>query len=348
MTRAEHPPTSTSQNSAPETFRDEPAPTEVRAFEVGHGDAGERVDRLLASAWSDISRSRLKQLIEDGCLAADGATIAEPSTRVKAGWCLQLRLPEPAPARPEAQAMNLKIVYDDDAVIVVDKPAGLVVHPAPGNPKGTLVNALIAHCGDSLQGIGGERRPGIVHRLDKETSGLIVAAKTQQAHEALVQQFSARTIDRSYLAVCWGLLAPTSGRLTGAIGRSPRNRKKMAVVKQGGREAATRYRTLEVLASGAASLVECRLETGRTHQIRVHLTEAGHPLLGDPLYGRTQPKAMKLLGIQARATVDRFNRQALHAATLAFTHPQTGERLSFESPLPADLQGLIAALRAAS
>lgn len=323
------------------------AEPERRDHTVAPGEAGGRVDRVLAAAWPELSRNRLKNLIEAGHLAASGGTISDPSTRVKAGWRLRLSLPAAAPARPEAEAIGLAVVYEDAQVIVVDKPAGLVVHPAPGNPAGTLVNALIAHCGDSLQGIGGEKRPGIVHRLDKDTSGLLVAAKTQAAHADLVAQFSERRIARSYRAVCWGVPAPARGRFNGAIGRSPRNRKKMAVLRRGGRAAVTHYRTRAVLADGAASLLECRLETGRTHQIRVHLSEAGHPLVGDPLYGRRRP-AVAGLPAEARAAVEAFPRQALHAATLAFTHPTTGARLAFESPLPADLRDLIAALGATS
>ncbi|RDD61951.1 RluA family pseudouridine synthase [Ferruginivarius sediminum] len=306
--------------------------------------AGERIDRTLAAALPELSRSRLKALIEAGCLTSDGETIAEASYRVKAGQVFVLDVPPPAPARPQAQAMDLAVVYEDEAVIVVDKPAGLVVHPAPGNPDRTLVNALIAHCGDSLLGIGGERRPGIVHRLDKDTSGLLVAAKTETAHAELVRQFSAREIERVYKAVVWGVPAPTQGELSGNIGRSPHNRKKMAVLAHGGRPAVTRYKVERALANGNAALVGCRLLTGRTHQIRVHLAEAGHPLIGDPLYGRAHGKRLRQLGKRARDAVRAFDRQALHAATLGFRHPVTGAPCRFESRLPTDLARLIEAL----
>jgi len=306
--------------------------------------AGERVDRLLARALPDISRSRLKGLIADGRLTLDGATIAEPAYRVKAGQRFVLTIPPAAPARPEAQPMALDVVHEDSEVIVVDKPAGLAVHPAPGTPDRTLVNALIAHCGDSLQGIGGERRPGIVHRLDKDTSGLMVAAKTAAAHQALVAQFAARTIERRYVAVVWGVPAPAAGELTGNIGRSPHNRKKMAVLRDGGRPAATRYRTRRVLAGGAAAVLECRLLTGRTHQIRVHLAHAGHPLVGDPLYGRPPGRRLRRLSEPARAAASALGRQALHAATLGFRHPRSGEWMAFERPCPGDIEALIAAL----
>jgi 23S rRNA pseudouridine1911/1915/1917 synthase len=324
-----------------------PAPAAAGAthsLRVEPADAGRRVDQVLAAALPELSRSRLKALIRDGRLSDGGATLADPAMRVKAGQELRLQVPPPGPARPQGQAIALDVVYEDDQLIVIDKPAGLVVHPAPGNPDGTLVNALIAHCGDSLQGIGGEKRPGLVHRLDKDTSGLMVAAKTDSAHTALVEQFATRSIDRRYLALAWGVPAPARGRLTGAIGRSPRDRKKMAVVAHGGRPAATNYRTLQVLAEGAVSLLACRLETGRTHQIRVHLSEAGYPLLGDPVYGRGRRRALDRLPPAARSAVAGLDRQALHAASLGFTHPTTGQPLSFERGLPADLAALVAAL----
>lgn len=331
--------------SQPETRWPEPRTIEVA---VPPEQAGTRLDRLLAESVPELSRSRLKGLIEAGCLSvalgeAEG-TIAEPSHRVKAGQILRLTIPPVAPARPEAQAMALTVVFEDEALIVVDKPAGLVVHPAAGNLDGTLVNALIAHCGDSLRGIGGERRPGIVHRLDKDTSGLLVAAKSETVHAELVRQFAAREIARSYRAVVWGVPAPASGTVEGNIGRSPRNRKKMAVLPHGGRYALTRYRTVRVLAGGLASLLECRLETGRTHQIRVHMAEAGHPLIGDPLYGRTRTKSLAKLSGEARDFVTGFSRQALHAVSLGFTHPVSGEWKMFESAPPEDIERLIMSL----
>jgi 23S rRNA pseudouridine1911/1915/1917 synthase len=241
--------------------------------------------------------------------------------------------------------MALDILYEDAELIVIDKPPGLVVHPAPGNPDRTLVNALLAHCGEALTGIGGERRPGIVHRLDKDTSGVMVAAKTQAAHAGLVASFVARDIERAYLAVVWGVPAPRSGEIAGNIGRSPRNRKKMAVLERGGRPARTRYRTIETLAETLAeaqvSLVECRLLSGRTHQIRVHMAAAGHPLLGDPLYGRAGASRARRLPEAAQAALAALGRQALHARTLGFRHPVTGEALRFESEIPLDIKRLI-------
>jgi 23S rRNA pseudouridine1911/1915/1917 synthase len=242
------------------------------------------------------------------------------------------------------EAIPLEVVYEDDALIVVDKPAGMVVHPAPGNETGTLVNALIHHCADGLQGIGGERRPGIVHRLDKDTSGLMVAAKTEAAHHALVQQFAERTIERSYRALCWGVPDPVSGRIEGDIGRAPQNRKKMAVVARGGRPAATQYRVLRALARGGVAELACKLETGRTHQVRVHLAEAGHALLGDPTYGRPRHRVLRELPEAAQQAVRGLGRQALHAEKLGFAHPENGRWCSFERPVPADLQAVIDAL----
>jgi 23S rRNA pseudouridine1911/1915/1917 synthase len=323
----------------------------AKTFEIAVRDAeaGTRVDRLLAARLPELSRSRLKNLIVAGRLSAGGATIDEPSHRVKPGQNLTLHLPPTVAARPQAQAMPLDILYEDDHLIVLDKPAGLVVHPAPGNPDRTLVNALIAHCGEALTGIGGERRPGIVHRLDKDTSGVMVAAKTQAAHAGLVASFAARDIERAYLAVVWGIPAPRVGEISGNIGRSPRNRKKMAVLARGGRPARTRYRVLETRTSGAAaggargsagggarggvSLVECRLESGRTHQIRVHMAARGHPLLGDPLYGRAGGSRAKGLPEAAQTALEDLGRQALHARTLGFRHPASAEALRFEPPI---------------
>jgi 23S rRNA pseudouridine1911/1915/1917 synthase len=323
--------------------RDMTAAKPARAYKVTveKADAGERLDRLLATRLPELSRSRLKNLIEAGRLSAGGETIVEPSYRVKPGQRLTLQVPAAAPARPQAQAMPLDILYEDSDLIVIDKPAGLVVHPAPGNPDRTLVNALIAHCGDALTGIGGERRPGIVHRLDKGTSGVMVAAKTQAAHAALVARFAARDIERAYLAVVWGLPAPRSGEIAGDIGRSPRNRKKMAVVARGGRPARTRYRVIEALAGGRVSLVECRLLSGRTHQIRVHMAAKGHPLLGDPLYGRAGAARARGLPEAAQSALEALGRQALHARTLGFSHPASGAALQFESEIPVDIKRLI-------
>ena len=303
-------------------------------------DAGARLDVVLSRRLPGLSRSRLKTLIEGGHVSSGAAAVTAPSHRVKAGEAFLVTVPPAAPAIPIGQAIDLDIVYEDADLIVIDKPAGLVVHPAPGHPDRTLVNALIAHCGDSLTGVGGVRRPGIVHRLDKDTSGLMVTAKTQAAHGALVAQFTARSIGRSYAALVWGVPVPAAGEISGNIGRSPRNRKKMAVLARGGRPALTRFRLREALAGGRASLVECRLLTGRTHQIRVHLSDRGHPVIGDPLYGRTPARRLAGLPEPARALIGGLGRQALHAEVLAFTHPTTGERVKFSSQLPEKIMRL--------
>ncbi|RMD63175.1 MAG: RluA family pseudouridine synthase [Alphaproteobacteria bacterium] len=303
-------------------------------------DAGARIDRLLAARLPALSRSRIKALIEQGCLSVGGATIVEPSYRVKPGQTFAIIVPEPAPATPQAQAIPLDVLYEDESLVVLDKPAGLVVHPAPGNPDRTLVNALLAHCGPDFAGIGGVRRPGIVHRLDKDTSGLMVVAKTEAAYHALAAQFAARDVERAYLAIVWGAPEPAVGEISGNIGRSPRNRKKMAVLRHGGRPARTRYRVVQRLADGAASLVECRLLSGRTHQIRVHMAARGHPLIGDPLYGGGSRARLARLPAGKRAAAAAFRRQALHAATLGFRHPQTGELLRFNREPPPDFKAL--------
>jgi 23S rRNA pseudouridine1911/1915/1917 synthase len=312
--------------------------------EAGAADEGERLDRFLARRLPGLSRSRLKQLIEAGCVSAGGATLSEPSRRVKPGQVFAIAVPEAVPATPQGEAIALDIVYEDDDLIVVDKPAGMVVHPAPGNSGGTLVNALIAHCGTSLSGIGSERRPGIVHRLDKDTSGLIVAAKNDATHQALSADFAARRIERRYLAVVWGRPTPNEGEIEGAIGRHPVDRKRMALVKRGGKPALTRYKVLEALGPGA-TLIECRLATGRTHQIRVHLAAIGHPLLGDPVYGRETAARRARLTPTGRVALATLRRQALHAASLGFLHPRTKAWREFASALPADLQRLIKAMK---
>jgi len=254
-----------------------------------------------------------------------------------------LELPPPVPAVPQAQPIPFPILYEDPDLIVLDKPAGLVVHPAPGNQDGTLVNALLAHCGAQLTGIGGELRPGIVHRLDKDTSGIMVVAKTQLANTALTAAFAARDLERVYLALVWGLANPLAGDIEGAIGRDPRDRKRMAVVGRGGRQALTSYRTLRAWQT-SVGLLECRLATGRTHQIRVHLAALGNPVVGDPLYLRRVPAAARTLPEPVRHKLLDFPRQALHAARLGFTHPRSGEMLSFSSDPPPDMAGLLAAL----
>ena len=306
-------------------------------FTVARADDRARLDRLLADLVPALSRSRLKTLIETGRVSITGETITEPGYRVKPGQVVTLVVPPPVDLTPRAQAIPLCIAYEDEHLIVVDKPAGLVVHPAPGNPDRTLVNALLAHCGASLSGIGGVRRPGIVHRLDKDTSGLLVAAKNDAAHRGLAAQFATRRLSRTYRAVVRGMPRPAAGLIEGAIGRDPRNRKRMAVRESGGRPALTRYRVLQSL-GGLWSLVECRLETGRTHQIRVHMAHTGHPLVGDALYGGAQRRR---LDERTRGALALCPRQALHAAALGFVHPVSGAALAFESPLPADMHALI-------
>jgi 23S rRNA pseudouridine1911/1915/1917 synthase len=310
---------------------------------AGPDTGGERVDRFLADAIGTISRSRVKSLIEAGQARRDGTVLAEPAETVRPGAVYTLSLPHPVAARPAAQRIAFTILHEDDDLIVLDKPAGLVVHPAPGNEDGTLVNALLAHCGESLPGIGGERRPGIVHRLDKDTSGVMVVAKTQAAMTALTALFAARDLDRAYLALVWGAPAPPAGEIEGAIGRDPRDRKRMSVRPRGGKQALTRYNTMRVW-HGGVSLLECRLATGRTHQIRVHLAASGHPVIGDPLYLRRLPAAARLIPEPARSRLLDFPRQALHATRLGFRHPRTGHNLAFETPPPADFLTLLTLL----
>lgn len=306
---------------------------------------GERVDRFLADnstglAGGALSRSRVKSLIERGLIYIDATPLRDPSATVRAGGVYTITLPAPVAAQPQPEAIPFTVLYEDAHLIVLDKPAGLVVHPAPGNETGTLVNALLAHCGDSLPGIGGERRPGIVHRLDKDTSGVMVVAKTESCLAALSAAFAARDLDRSYLALCWGLPNPSQGDIEGAIGRDPRDRKRMAVVERGGKPALTSYKVQKVWHM-AVAMMECRLATGRTHQIRVHMATKGHPLLGDPVYLRRVPALARSLSDDLKHAALDFPRQALHAARLGFRHPATGQDLLFETPPPADLQMLI-------
>ena len=294
-----------------------------------------RLDKALAEA-SGLSRERVKALIADGAVSVEGLRPTSASAKVAAGAAFAITLPPVATLEAEPQDIPLAIVFEDEHLLVVDKPAGMVVHPAAGNRDGTLVNALLHHCAGKLSGINGVARPGIVHRIDKDTSGLLVVAKTDAAHEGLAAQFAAHSIDRRYLGVCAGHPHPSEGTVATRLGRSDSDRKKMTVLPDDshrGKHAVTHYRTLRRL--GRASLIECRLETGRTHQVRVHCASIGHPLLGDPVYGRT-PKALREL-------LDRigFRRQALHAAELGFTHPVTGERLSFSADVPADMRELI-------
>jgi len=299
--------------------------------------AGQRLDKALAEAVPLYSRERLKNLVQGGRLSGPAGVIWDPATKMKGGEALTLDVPEARPSDTVAQDIPLTIVHEDDHLLVVDKPAGLVVHPAAGNYDGTMVNALLHHCAGRLSGIGGVARPGIVHRIDKDTSGLLVVAKTDKAHEGLAAQFARHDVDRRYTAVVGGVPVPPAGRIEGALARSTANRQKMAIVKDGrGKHAITHFRT--VAAFDGAAQVECRLETGRTHQIRVHMASIGHALLGDAVYGRTPGKLAPLLKGLA------FVRQALHAATLGFVHPVTQEKLCFESPLPADMVALIGRL----
>lgn len=314
---------------------------------IALSDAGIRLDRAVQRQLPELSRTRLKQLILEGRVSSGGKALRDPAQRAGAGASIVVLLPEPDQAAPAAQAIPLDIRFEDSHLIVIDKPAGMVVHPAPGNPQDTLVNALLAHCGPSLAGIGGVRRPGIVHRLDKDTSGLLVAAKTDLAHRALSHDFAQRRVERAYTALVWGVPLPPVGEVAGNIGRSAVNRKKMAVVAEGhGKPAVTRYR-VERRFAAAAALIECRLLTGRTHQIRVHLAYIGHPLIGDPAYGTRAGRGVaraKGPGGAIGAEIATFARQALHARLLGFRHPASGEHLVFESALPADMQNLVANL----
>lgn len=318
---------------------------------AGTEEEGARLDRFLAVKLSTLSRTRLKALILAGEVQSNGRTIKDPEYRVKPGEGFTVRVPPPRAARPAAEKIPLDVVYEDKDIIVIDKPAGLVVHPAPGNAAGTLVNALIAHCGKSLSGIGGEKRPGIVHRLDKDTSGLLVVAKNDRAHRGLAAQFAdhgkSGGLQRRYLALVWGVPAPLAGTIDQPIGRDPRSRVKMSV-RASGRHAVTHYRVRKIYKSPdgkpVASLAECELETGRTHQIRVHLTKIGHPLLGDETYGKGFQSRASRLSPSARRALEALGRQALHAYLLGFTHPTKEKALRFESKPPKTLVNLLAAL----
>ncbi|CAN5348040.1 RluA family pseudouridine synthase [soil metagenome] len=320
---------------------------------VSEDAAGSRLDAWLAGAVADLGRNRAKRLIQEGHVAIGGRTIVEAKRPVKPGEQITVNLPPPEPAEPAGETMPLTVVYEDDELIVIDKPAGLVVHPAAGNQTGTLVNALIAHCGASLSGIGGVARPGIVHRLDKDTSGLLVVAKTDRAHRALAAQFAdhGRTgpLERGYLAIAWGLPDRPEGTIDAPLGRSTRNREKIEIKRSGGREAITHYRVAERFGGKGklpvAALLECRLETGRTHQIRVHLASIGHPLIGDRAYGSGFATKVTLLAEPVRTLVAAFPRQALHAYLLSFEHPGTREEMHFESDPPGDMLDLLAALK---
>jgi 23S rRNA pseudouridine1911/1915/1917 synthase len=334
----------------------EPLPAGEHSFIVEDAHAGQRLDRYLADVAAGLSRSRLKLLIEDGRVRIGDKVATGAVTKVRAGQTVVVDVPEAAQAEPVGERIPLVVAYEDDALIVIDKPAGLVVHPAAGHESGTLVNALIAHCGESLSGIGGVKRPGIVHRLDKDTSGLLVVAKTDMAHQGLADLFAdhGRTLvlTRDYLAFVWGALARPNGTINAPLGRHPWHREKQAVVSEAkGREALTHYEVEETFGrdrdgKALVSLVRCSLETGRTHQIRVHLAHLGHPLLGDQLYGTGFKTKIALLPEMARELVAGLHRQALHATSLGFLHPVSGEEMMFESPLPADLASLRRVLKA--
>jgi 23S rRNA pseudouridine1911/1915/1917 synthase len=322
-------------------------PSPPHEFLAAETDRGERADRFFAARIGTLSRSRVKALIEEGHAREGGTAFTDPARPIRPGLAYSLTPPPPLPARPQAQDIPLDILFEDQHLIVLDKPAGLVVHPAPGNLDGTLVNALLGHAGEELEGIGGEKRPGIVHRLDKDTSGVMVVAKTERAHRALSEAFAARDLEREYLALVWGVPNPAVGEVDAPIGRHQLDRKRMAVVGRGGAKAGkaalTRYRTEQVF-HGGASLLRCKLATGRTHQIRVHLAHIGHPLVGDPVYLRRIPAASRALPEALRTQLLAFPRQALHAVTLEFHHPVTGNMLTFRAEPPKDMCGLLAAL----
>jgi 23S rRNA pseudouridine1911/1915/1917 synthase len=341
-----------------------------KSIHLAENEAGGRLDRVLAANTTELSRTRVKALIEQGAVTVDGRTIRDPGHRVKSGTTISIAIPPIAAAKPGAEPIPLAVVYEDADIIVIDKPKGLVVHPAAGNWTGTLVNALIAHCGDSLSGIGGERRPGIVHRLDKDTTGLMVVAKNDRAHKGLAAQFAGHGRDggpfeRGYLAFVWGAPDRPRGTIDRPIGRHKVARDRMAV-GEGGRESVTHWQLLEPYGgqktakragkSGrtgepVASLLACRLETGRTHQIRVHLASIGHPLLGDEVYGTGFRTKTALLSQDARAALEGLGRQALHAHILTVEHPITGKILRFRSELPPDLarlRDMLTAIRADS
>jgi 23S rRNA pseudouridine1911/1915/1917 synthase len=313
----------------------------LRLVEVA--DAGGRLDKVLADLVSELSRGRIQALMAAGLVTRDGRPVTDASVKALAGT-YEISIPAPVAAEPQPEAIPLSVLYEDAHLIVIDKPAGMAAHPGPGTESGTLVNALLHYCGDSLSGIGGVLRPGIVHRLDKDTSGVMVAAKSDAAHAGLSALFATHDIERAYIAFTRGAPTPASGTIHTQIGRSSHDRKKMAVLKSGGREAITHYQVEQAFGGikPVAARVRCVLETGRTHQIRVHLASKGAPCLGDPVYGSGAPVNA------VRAVIDEagLGRQALHAAVLGFVHPVTGERLRFETPLPADMAALEAGLAA--
>ncbi len=309
-------------------------------LQVTEDKEGMRLDRFLTEELPEMSRNRVQALIDQGQISGDIAKKLNASYKVVTGDFFTVEIPPVVAADPEPQDIPLDILFEDDQLLVMNKPVGLVVHPAAGNWDGTLVNALLYHCGDSLSGIGGVARPGIVHRLDKDTSGVMVVAKTDQAHRHLAAQFESHSLERAYKAVVWGVPNPREGRIVGNIGRSPNNRKKMAVVEIGGKVAITNYQVDRVLGR-SGSLVECRLETGRTHQIRVHMTSLGHPVVGDPVYGGGGRNQMKLASPEARQRINAFQHQALHAYLIGFEHPKSGENMQFSVPISNEINALI-------
>ncbi len=326
---------------------------EITAFTVGPDEAGQRLDKLLAlhAAREELglSRTRLQELIGSGFVRVDGAVASSPNAKPKDGARILFEVPPPVDATPMPEDIPLNIVFEDDDLIVIDKPAGLVVHPAPGHSSGTLVNALLFHCAEGLSGIGGIRRPGIVHRLDKDTTGLMVAAKSERAHRGLAEIFAdhgrSGSLVREYLAGTWTMPDRSFGTVDEPLGRHPHQRERMAVVRADkGRHAVTHW-SVEEKFPPVATLMRCRLETGRTHQIRVHMAEIGHPLIGDMVYGGGFKTKASALDDACRDAIAALGRQALHAAVLGFEHPATGEELLFESPLPADMAALMQALR---
>ncbi|MFT4076253.1 MAG: RluA family pseudouridine synthase [Asticcacaulis sp.] len=325
----------------PDDAPDGDGEAQILTAEIDATELGDRLDRVLTGHFPDLSRARLQALIAEGRLSLDGHVISDGKHKARAGT-YTLSIPAPVAANPQPQDIPLDILYEDAHLIVVNKPAGMAAHPAPGTPDGTLVNALLFHCGDTLSGIGGVLRPGIVHRLDKDTSGVLVAAKSDAAHRGLSDLFSRHDIDREYKALVRGAPRYMSGTVTTRLGRSHHDRKKMAVLRGGGREAITHYRLEEVYGDNKplAALLTCRLETGRTHQIRVHMAHLGCPCLGDPVYGSGAPARE----VQEILKELNFTRQALHAGLLGFVHPITGEKLKFKAPLPEDMQALTDAL----
>ncbi len=307
--------------------------------EATDSDKKQRLDKFLAKVLPDFSRSQLQRLIADGNVLAEDVVISDNSYKVKVGDSFMVAVPPAEEAEPLAEDIPLNVVYEDDDLLVVNKPAGMTVHPAAGVSRGTLVNALLFHCRDSLSGIGGVKRPGIMHRIDRETSGLLVVAKNDNAHRFLSEQFAEHSIERTYYAVVYGVPNPLAGRIDGNIGRSPTDRKKMAIVISGGKTAVTHYKTLKIF-KNAVSLVQCNLETGRTHQIRVHLTSVGNALVGDKVYVKNHKTAVNLPQ-NLKKYVNEFPRQALHAKSLGFVHPRTKKFMQFDSELPSDMAELV-------